>query len=242
MYRSFFLLCVFSLVLCSSAFSQGLNLSANDILSKRFHNYLEHNFEYLQQIRLYEQNQKTIDSCYQLLDKSALTIRNAVKKFKYPVRKKILAIIEAAKNDKSGDIYDGFKTFDDPTMNRIKATIRVPTLYECEIAILKARLRKKKIEAWANELAFIINDYYYPEFVRYELNQKLETYQQLLPIEQNIDKVLVQYRQNPVLPIEQNFDAFKQLVYLWEINARMLRDTDERFELLNYLKTELGAY
>jgi len=232
-------ICILLILFNFNASSQGFDVTAEAILNRKFHPYLEHNAEYLKNLRIYNQHQKSIDSCYVLLEKSSLTIRNAVKKLNYQNRKRVLAIIEAAKNERSGDIYSGFKTFDDPTMNTIKATIRVATIYECEIIILKSRLRKKNIEAWATDLAGVINAYYYPEFVRYELNHELKTYQELLPIEQNIDKVLKRYQQNTSLPIEQDTENFDKLLYLWEVNIRLLRDTDERYELLSYLREML---
>ncbi len=221
------------------SFAQGFRVNADAMLRGEFENYLAHNQEYRQHLQQYAQGQKTIDSCYVMLEKSALTIRNATQKLPYDVRRQVLQIIENAKNDRSGDIYEGFKQFDDPTMNSIKAIIRVPTIYECEIAILKARMRRKKSEEWATALSQLIEQYYYPEFMRGELNYKLATYQTLLPFEQHIDHLLGMFTQTGDLHITENYDALKQLLNAWEMNAHLLRNSDERQELRNFLKESL---
>ncbi len=229
--------------ICLSFYANGQNFSiaGKDILEEKFAEYMQTAPEYETQLRIYRQCQKTIDSCYLRLEKSSLTIRNATQSLSYPVRKKVLEIIEDAKNDRSGDIYEGFKTFDDATMGKIKATIRVATLYECEITILKARLRRKKVEQWADQMASLINEYYYVEFMRYELDKTLETYQQLLPLEQNIDEVTSFFGQNGYLPIEKDQPSYEKLLYLWEINMQILRKTDQRQQTFRYLKESIPS-
>lgn len=225
-----------------TVFSQPKVVKGSEIIAQKYAHYLQYNTEYDEKMSAYAESQQILEDCDKILARSALTIQNVGSRLEYPVRKKVLAIIEAAKNDISGDIYEGFKTFDDATMAKIKSIIRVANIYECEIAILKARLRLRHVEKWADGLAAVINQYYYPEFVGFALNNRLETYQKLLPLEQNIRQLLAVYEEAPTLVLRQNPDSLKKLVHYWALNKPLLRKTDQRKELYRFLQQKLGVH
>jgi hypothetical protein len=211
-------------------------VTARGILLGAYEEYLKDNPEYRSMRQVHDQSQITIDSCHRLLEKSALTIRNS--SFSRSQKKRVLAVIEAAKNDVSGDIYGQFKYFDDPFMNRVKKTIRVPTLYECEIAILKAKGRIKKAEKWSELMALMINKYYLPEFQRYELIRKASTYYEMLGLEMTIDSLTELFQQNASLP--NRADTFyKDVLFRWSLNRPLLRQNDLRESLYQYMERQL---
>ncbi len=225
----FFFLCCAGQALAQ----QAATVTGTGILQGAFHRYMEVNNEYRQLMDRYEKSQKTIDSCYAVLEVFNRMARGSA--LPGPERKGLVEFIEKAKNDESGDLHKHLLQFPKASVERMARVVPFKPVYECEFAILLNRKRRADTEAWAQEMAGLANGYYSDEFFNYSFSHSLAVYRKCLPLEHRIDSLVQVFEENKgALP--GSFAGYKDLVFQWRMNRKHLRASPARNSLWAYLE------